>query len=445
MEVLKQNMVKKNAVFLDTSSLMKDAECLFLFGSSDVFISHKVLEELDGLKESSNYTKSYKARKAVKQINSIIDNNYKIGKYKGKLNFISSPENNLSQQFNLSSPDNVILNDFFYLNKKEDYKSKTFITEDVNLKVKTLSLGLDSSTIPQKKEEEFYSGLLEITVSNDVIDKLYRDKQIDNFVKDVHENQCITLSSATDKSSALCVYSEGFIKLISDYNNKFFKKAKILDFRMQGSPQWFSPKNKEQRYAMNFLLDKNIPLVTLLGISGVGKTALSISSALYETFVMQNYKKILITRPIQPMGNDIGFLKGSKEEKLMSWVAPFIDNLEHIFGEREIVDDLMDSGLIELEAPTFIRGRSLSDCFIIVDESQNLSKHEIKTILTRVGYGSKIVLTGDIEQIDSLKLNKENNGLSYVVDKFKNYKECGHIVMTKGERSPLATLSAKIL
>jgi len=416
-------MVKKNAVFLDTSSLMKDSDCLFLFGSSDVFISYKVLEELDNLKESLNHSKSYKARKAIKQINSIIENKGKIGKYKGTLNFISSTDTILPQQFKLTSPDNIILNDFLQLNQNKKYKSVTLITEDVNLKVKTLSLELNSSPIPQKESEEFYSGLMEVEVNKELIDKLYKDKSIENFIEgEVYENQCLSLSSATDNSSALCVYSDGVIKVIEDYNKKFFKRAKMFDFRTQGPPQWFSPKNKEQRYAMNFLLDKNIPLVTLLGISGVGKTALSISAALYETFVQQNYKKILITRPIQPMGNDIGFLKGSKEEKMMSWVAPFIDNLEYIFGEREIVEDLLDSGMVELEAPTFIRGRSLSDCFIIVDESQNLSKHEIKTILTRVGYGSKIVLTGDIEQIDSGKLNKENNGLSYVVDKLRIIK-----------------------
>jgi len=216
------------------------------------------------------------------------------------------------------------------------------------------------------------------------------------------------------------------------------------------------PRNREQIFALNLLLDPTIPIVTLIGPAGSGKTLITLASAMAQTdrnvFSKKKgvdpslYKKIVVSRPIQPMGRDIGFLPGSIEEKMSPWVQPIVDNLEYLFGgDSMIVNELLTNGTIQIEAPTYIRGRTINNAFIIIDEAQNLSRHELKTILTRVGEGTKIVLTGDIEQIDNRDLDETTNGLTYVVEKFKNYDISGHVTLIKGERSELATLASRIL
>jgi len=216
------------------------------------------------------------------------------------------------------------------------------------------------------------------------------------------------------------------------------------------------PRNREQIFALNLLLDPTIPIVTLIGPAGSGKTLITLASAMAQTdrnvFSKKKgvdpslYKKIVVSRPIQPMGRDIGFLPGSIEEKMSPWFQPIVDNLEYLFGgDSMIVNELLTNGTIQIEAPTYIRGRTINNAFIIIDEAQNLSRHELKTILTRVGEGTKIVLTGDIEQIDNRDLDETTNGLTYVVEKFKNYDISGHVTLIKGERSELATLASRIL
>jgi PhoH-like ATPase len=196
-------------------------------------------------------------------------------------------------------------------------------------------------------------------------------------------------------------------------------------------------------------LDKNIPLVTISAKAGTGKTLLALASGLKQSQETVDYKKLLVMRPIVPVGKDLGFLPGEKEEKLRPWLSPIYDNLQFLFNCKTPEDlESMLNGyeeMIEVEALTYIRGRSIPEQFIIIDEAQNLTKHEVKTILTRVGENSKIVLVGDPEQIDHPYLDQYNNGLTYVIEKMKHLKESGHITLTKGERSPLAQLCADIL
>jgi PhoH-like ATPase len=210
-----------------------------------------------------------------------------------------------------------------------------------------------------------------------------------------------------------------------------------------------SANNKEQKYAMDLLFDKDIQIISLSGQAGTGKTliaaACGLEQVLHTTKSQGGYDRLIITRPVQPMGRDIGFLPGTLEEKMMPWIAPIRDNLEYLFGDKTALDMQMEQGIIEIEAMTYIRGRSISNAFMIVDEAQNLTAHELKTIITRVGHGTKLVLTGDIQQIDNSYVDAVSNGLTHAVEKFKQYPMSGHITLHKGERSKLATLAAEIL
>ena len=194
-------------------------------------------------------------------------------------------------------------------------------------------------------------------------------------------------------------------------------------------------------------MDPDVPVVSLVGKAGSGKTLLALAAGLEQTFNTGcHYKKIVVTKPVEPVGKDIGFLPGSMEEKMMPWLAPIQDNLQFLMGDdKATLEMYMEKGQIEVEAMTFIRGRSISNAFIVIDEVQNMTQHEIKTVLTRVGEGTKIVLTGDIEQIDNIYTNETSNGLTYAVEKFKSQDISGHITFLKGERSRLATISSKIL
>ena len=216
----------------------------------------------------------------------------------------------------------------------------------------------------------------------------------------------------------------------------------------KAEPIWdISPRNKEQTFAIELLRDPEIEVVSLIGQAGSGKTLLAVAAGLEQVLGEKSlYKKLIVSRPIQPLGKDIGFLPGTLEEKMDPWLMPIKDNLEFLMGnDRNMVQTYFDQGVIEIEAITYIRGRSITNAFIIIDEAQNLTRHELKTILTRVGEGTKIILTGDIEQIDNAYIDETSNGLTYAVEKFKEYDLSGHITLQKGERSKVATLAAKIL
>ena len=205
-----------------------------------------------------------------------------------------------------------------------------------------------------------------------------------------------------------------------------------------------NPRNKEQQFAFELLMDPAVPVVSLVGKAGSGKTLLALAAGLEQTFNKNSlYKKIVVTKPVEPVGKDIGFLPGTMEDKMMPWLAPIQDNLQFLMGDdKATLEMYMDKGQIEVEAMTFIRGRSISNAFIVIDEVQNMTQHEIKTVLTRVGEGTKIVLTGDIEQIDNVYIDATNNGLSYVVERLKEEDLTGHVTLLKGERSKVATIAA---
>ena len=242
--------------------------------------------------------------------------------------------------------------------------------------------------------------------------------------------------------------------LVSNANEK---KTALARFHDYGHPLkkvdeikkgiWnLKPRNKEQMFGLDLLLDPSIPIVTLIGKAGCGKTLLALAAGLQQVLETDGYKKLVVTRPVQPLGKDIGYLPGTMEEKMRPWLMPIQDNLDFLLnGNAKNIEHLYDDKTIQVEALTYIRGRSISNAFIIVDEAQNLTIHELKTIITRVGENTKIILTGDIEQIDSVYLDSTSNGLSYAVEKMKPHKLSGHITLIKGERSKVATLASKIL
>lgn len=244
------------------------------------------------------------------------------------------------------------------------------------------------------------------------------------------------ISNANEKKTALCLFKHSSQKL-----------APLLEYKKKGV--WgVKSRNKEQLFALNLLMDPNIPIVSLVGRAGSGKTLLATAAGLQQIMEEQDqvYKRLIISRPVQPLGNDIGFLPGTMQEKMAPWLMPIQDNLQFLMGDdKATLEMYVEKGIIEVEALTYIRGRSISNAFIIIDEAQNLTTHEIKTIITRVGEGTKIVFTGDIDQIDNVYVDSTTNGLTYTIEKFKKHDICGHVTLQKGERSKVATLGAKIL
>ena len=253
-------------------------------------------------------------------------------------------------------------------------------------------------------------------------------------------------------------YPNQYIMLVSNSNEKKTALSRFLGQRQPLSKIvtrkegiWgVKPRNKEQGFSFDLLMDPDIAVVTLVGKAGSGKTLCAVAAGLKQIMDSKKsgdplYKKLVVSRPVQPMGKDIGFLPGTMEDKMAPWLAPIQDNLKFLMGDQTTLEMYMEKGIIEMEALTYIRGRSIANAFIIIDEAQNLSVHEIKTILTRVGEGTKIVLTGDIEQIDNVYIDETSNGLVHAVEKFKDFDITGHVSLLKGERSKVATIAADVL
>jgi PhoH-like ATPase len=292
------------------------------------------------------------------------------------------------------------------------------------------------------KRTDIYTGMSSVLVDDQLIDQFYEgDKDV--FLGDdvaLYPNEFVMMvSSSNEKKTAIGRYlNEGSpLMFVPECNGSMKKKA-----------AWgIKPRNKEQGFALNLLRDPEIHLVSLIGKAGSGKTLCAIAAGLEQVLGKSSrYSHLIVSRSIQPMGKDLGYLPGTLEDKMMPWIAPIRDNLKYLMGnDQEALDNYLDHGVIEIEALTYIRGRSISNAYIIIDEAQNLTMHELKTIITRAGEGTKIVLTGDIEQIDNVYVDEVSNGLTYAVEKFKEYDISGHVTLLKGERSRVATLAAKIL
>ncbi|MFO1445761.1 PhoH family protein [Bacillus sp. Bva_UNVM-123] len=436
---------------LDTNVLLQDPNSIFTFEENDVIIPAVVLEEVDSKKRYMD-----EIGRNARQVSRLIDSLRQTGKLHEKillenggtlrieLNHRSFQQ--LQDIFVEKTNDNRILAVAKNLSLEESTRKNgrtvILVSKDALVRVKADAIGLISEDYLSDRvidNDHLYTGFMEIFIEKEIINQFYEKGEIPFSVMrnlTFYPNQFIIMKDATGSSSSAI----GVV-------DKARKKVKKLTFDYDHI--WgIKPRNVQQTIAMELLLRKDLPLVTLTGKAGTGKTLLALASGLMQTEDFGYYKKLLVARPIVPVGKDLGFLPGEKEEKLRPWMQPIFDNLEYLFNVKkpgELDAILAGMGSIEVEALTYIRGRSIPDQFIIIDEAQNLTKHEVKTILTRVGEGSKIVLMGDPEQIDHPYLDIYNNGLTYVVEKFKDQTISGHTKLIKGERSSLAQLAADLL
>ena len=443
---------KKNYV-LDTSVYLTDSEAIYGFDNHDIFIPLKVLEEVDKHKKRQDSV-GVNARRIIRILDELratgdLHKGIRLGSGKGILKVMSYECLNASLQFppdlDLRLPDHVIIATAIAVQQSTNTSRKTImISRDINMRVICDSIGIHSEDYiiesAVNSSSELYQGFSEHLMDDAGIDRFYNGEDIfigDEEVEDKwHSNQYVLMvSNANPKKSALARF-DGHIAPL--------KKVIHSDI-----PDWkIKSRNKEQAFAIDLLMDPKVKIISLVGRAGSGKTLLAIAAGLQQTIGLREnlYSRLIVSRPVQPMGKDIGFLPGSLEEKMLPWLSPIQDNLQHILGgDKTTLEMYIEKGKIEIEALTYIRGRSISNAFMIIDEAQNLTMHEIKTIITRVGEGTKIVLTGDIEQIDNIYVNETSNGLAHAVERFKEYPLAGHVTFKKGERSEVATLASKVL
>ena len=426
---------------VDTSVLLYDKNCFDNFQGNDIILPLIVLEELDKFK-----TREGILGENARYINRLLDNYREFGSLHDGVcieekNITVKVELNQKweniQSLDKNDNDNLIISTINYI--KDFYKSHliTLITKDINLRVKADSLGIQANDYYADYEfietDNLFKGFNEFQVDKTIIDNVYSQKSMSSRKIEnadfLSENEFLILKN--ESHSALCI--KKFNELCLVRNKQEFKNKFNIE-----------PKNKEQTFAMEALTDDKIPLVTLTGVPGSGKTYLTLMTAL-KLIEAENKKRIIFTRPIQTVGKDIGFLPGTLNEKMAPWLAPIVDNFRNQFGDLTYFDLMMEKGIIDIAPLSYIRGRSFNDAIIIVDEAQNATVHELKTVITRTGKNSKIVLLGDIEQVDLPYINKFSNGLTIVVEKMKKSNLTAHVCFTKGYRSELANAASEML
>lgn len=432
--------VSRKIFVVDTSVLLYDKTSLTSFTGNDVVIPLLVLDELDRFKEKPGIL-----GESARYVNRFLDELREEGSLSEGV-YLSDVDENIRVEISASatippgldaSSDNRIIAVALDIQTRYTDRNVIMVTKDINFRVKCDALGLQAEDYYKDNvRSELPDEIQEIWADDSYIDRLHSDKSIESrnvdFEYDPRIQEPLIIRGSSPSSSALGVYKGETIFHVSS-NPKMNDLVKI------------KPKNKEQAFALHFLLDRSVPLVTMTGIAGTGKTFLTLMaglSGIYEKV----YKRIVISRPIQPVGRDMGFLPGDVDDKMAVWIKPITDNFREGSGQDATYFDMMrENGTIEVAPLAFIRGRTLNDSFIIVDEAQNASIHELKTLITRVGQNSKIILLGDIDQIDTPHLDRSSNGLSITIDRFKDMHIAAHINLTKSERSELAAIASKIL
>ncbi len=459
----------KNFV-LDTNVLLHDPRAIFKFEENTVNIPIFVIEEIDNFKRNQT-----ELGRNARQVSRFFDEHRKRGSLRkgvkmehgGVLKVTFERSKGMEGDIlSLQKIDNLILSNAVAIRDQDKDTPCIMVSKDVNLRVRADALGLRAENYEhdQLAMTQLYPGSCEIDVPDTIIDSL-------------HENDGVTIDSELYKPR-VSDYSEDQEPLYMDrfYENEYvllrsndssqttFARVAEVDVeenevellplaRNSADNVWgVKPRNKEQAFALDALLDDDVKLVCLIGKAGTGKTLLAIAAGLRKVTDEQTFHKLVVSRPIFPMGRDVGYLPGSIEEKMNPWMRPIFDNVEYLMGLTKAdkragrgADELIDMGIIEIEPLTYIRGRSLPNQYFIVDEAQNLTPHEIKTILTRIGEGSKLVLTGDPYQIDNPYIDSESNGLTFVMNRFKGTKISASVTLFKGERSALAELAANLL
>ena len=440
---------KKNFV-LDTNVILHDYKCIENFQENDIYLPIVVLEELDKFKKGSDQI-NYNAREFVRELDTLTSNDLflkgaSLGPGKGTLHVVTGDkyQEKIYQSFPEKTADHRILSCTLSVAESEkDRKVKTIlVTKDVNLRMKARSIGLlcEDYITDKVVNVDVFEKSNEIFENIDpaLIDRIYSSKEgIDlsefDFKDLIHPNECFVLKS--DRNTVLARY------------NPFTHSICRV---MKGKNYGIEPRNAEQSFAFEILNDPNVKLVALTGKAGTGKTLLALAAALGK---LTDYKQILLARPVVALSNkDIGFLPGDAQEKVAPYMQPLFDNLNVIkrqfaanSTEVKRIEDMQKSEQLVIEALAFIRGRSLSEMYCIIDEAQNLTPNEIKTIITRAGEGTKMVFTGDIQQIDQPYLDSQSNGLVYMIDRMKDQNIFAHVNLLKGERSELSELASNLL
>lgn len=436
--------IKKTFV-LDTNVLLHNPGALFSFDDNEVVIPFTVIEEIDRQKRRQDEI-GRNARVVIRQLDQLRDfgrlsdgiDLHSGGRLRIEVKYQDS-SSVLPQELDNGKKDNRILAVAYYLQEKAERKQSVYlVTKDLNMRIKADIIGVPAQDYYKDKVDfgQLYSGVGLWNTTSDDLNNFYQNGRLEiGNEQTAKPNQFFVLKNMSAPSqSALTRHFRGvFYPLLYGNSTNF----------------GIRPRNKEQRLALELLLNDDIKVVTLIGRAGTGKTLLALAVGLEKVVEQKSYTRLLVTRPIVPMGNDLGYLPGTKEEKIRPWMQPIHDNLEYLFGNHnrqyKIIDHLIDTGALEMEALTYIRGRSIPRQFIICDEAQNLSPQMIKTLITRVGEGTKIVFTGDPEQIDHPYLDASSNGLTYLVEQLKDEEITGHVTLLKGERSEVAEMGARLL
>jgi PhoH-like ATPase len=433
---------------LDTNVLLHDPQSLFKFQENNIIIPITVIEEVDRFKKDMNET-----GRNARQISRILDTMREKGSLAtgitlpggGMLRvemFSEKYYQHLPVDLRVDSGDNRILAVALNMRDRDPDHSLIFVTKDTNLRIKADAIGLTAEDYESDKIDiqDLYSGTRNIDLPAVEIDRFHGQGWLE-APGGLSPNEFITISDASNPThTAICRHDAAAGRIVP-----------LRKVPKEGIWSLYA-RNREQSFAMDVLMDDSIKLVTLVGKAGTGKTLLAIAAGLQKVAEEGVYNRLLVSRPVFPLGKDLGFLPGDIEEKLTPWMQPIFDNVELLISGHEAekrhskgYKELMAMGLLDIEPLTYIRGRSIPNQYLIVDEAQNLTPHEIKTIVTRVGEGTKIVLTGDPYQIDNPYVDSSSNGLSYLVEKFRGEKIAAHVTLTRGERSELAELAANLL
>lgn len=445
--------MKKQKIFvLDTNVLIHNPQAMFSFAEHRVVVPIVVIEEIDQFKKGVD-EKSRNARQIGRYLDALrIKGSLQDGVKMDNGGIIQVTVNRdigdtAAKQLFLDRNDNLIIGTALYCKNKYPDSLVTLVSKDVNVRIKADAVGLNAENFETDKiqYDEFYTGWESLEIDADKFAEIEAKKYLQNIYGDFFPNQFLRVNSDENKEiiKTLRYHQEhNLLYVLSHYTGQevFGVKAR----------------NYEQEMALDILLDDDIKLVSLSGKAGTGKTLLAMAAGLQKVVEDSKYSRLVISRPISPLGKDLGYLPGSKAEKFNPWMQPIYDNMDILLSLHEdksvenmrnkkkaSIFDFMDYGFLELEPLTYIRGRSLPNQFIIIDEAQNLTPHEMKTIITRAGENTKLVLTGDPYQIDIPYLDSQSNGLSVAVEKLKGEALVAHMTMDKGERSALADLAAK--
>lgn len=432
---------------LDTNVLLFDPQSVLKFGKNKVFIPLVVVEELDRFKKDQNEN-GRNARQFARLVDKLraegsltkgveLENGGKL-----HIGITKQPQLNGNYGIDLNQNDNKIL--LSALSLSQDGEDATLITKDINLRLKADAIGINSEDYETTDVtlDELYTGQRVLEIEGSRLEEFENTRFLaltEEEEKNTYPNEYIIMTEPNNPHR----------RALGRYNLK--KKGIVPLIRPREGVWGIHPKNIEQQFAIDALLNQEIKLVSLVGKAGTGKTLMAIAAGLEMAIGQQQFSRVLVSRPVIPMGRDLGFLPGDVNEKLGPWMQPIFDNIDFLFGsqrarnEATTWDELINQGLLHVEPLTYIRGRSLPNQYMIVDESQNLTPHEIKTILTRAGEGTKLVLTGDCEQIDSPYLDSINNGLAYCIDRLKEVDIVAHTVLKVGERSQLSEVASQLL